>query len=62
MSATHGELQYFSVRHRVRKDVALAEAGVVFGAGPALVQPRYDAGVAEPESRVNLEYSPYLSQ
>ena len=44
------ELQYLPVRHGVREDVPLAEAGVVFGAGPTLVQPRYDAGVAEPVS------------
>ena len=41
------------MRHGVREDVPLAEAGVVFGAGPALVQPRYDAGVTKPESTLH---------
>lgn len=44
------------MRHGVREDVPLAEAGVVLGAGPALVQPRYDAGVAEPKSPMILVY------
>ena len=48
MNTTDRELQYLPVRHGVGEDVALAEAGVVLGAGPALVQPGYDAGVAEP--------------
>jgi hypothetical protein len=46
----HEELHDLPVRHRVREEVALAEAGVVLRARLSLREPRADARVAKPEA------------